>query len=67
MVKKAEKQIVAGWNVFVTFSYPNSADIYEIVVYIPLPHTGNPPELTSIKKNGSFYKPEPLTPSPKIS
>lgn len=43
MVEKVEKQIVAGWNVFVTFSYPDSADIYEAVVFIPLSYTGDAP------------------------
>jgi hypothetical protein len=27
-IKKAEKQVVAGWNIFVTFSYPNSSETY---------------------------------------
>ena len=57
MVEKVEKQIVAGWNVFVTFSYPDSADIYEAVVFIPLSYTGDAPQLTSIKKNGVTYEP----------
>jgi hypothetical protein len=39
-VKKVEKQVVAGWNIFVTFSYPNSSETYEVVVYLPLPSTG---------------------------
>ncbi len=52
-IKKVQRQIVAGWNLIVTFSLPNSNDVYDVQVFVPLAYTGNPPEIQSTKKNGA--------------
>lgn len=39
-ITKVQRQLVSGWNYFVTFTYPNSKDVYEIKVYAPLAYTG---------------------------
>jgi hypothetical protein len=38
-----QRQIVAGWNLIVTFSLTNSTDTYEAQIFVPLAYTGNPP------------------------
>lgn len=43
LVIKVAKQVVAGWNYIVAFNLPNSIDLYEIKVFVPLAYTGNLP------------------------
>ena len=54
-IKKVQRQIVAGWNLITTFSLPNSNDVYDAQVFVPLAYTNNPPEIQSVKKNGAAY------------
>lgn len=77
MIKKAEKQLVAGWNVFVTFEKQDSKDVYELKVYVPLEYTGEKAQITEAKMNGETYEisnnqntsetEDPTLPSPPIT
>lgn len=40
LVKSISQQVVAGYNVFVSFTLPGSPDIYDVAVFIPLAFTG---------------------------
>jgi len=57
LIKNISQQVVAGWNVFVSFTLPGSSDIYDVLVFIPLPFTGDQPTVTEIKKNGAIFNP----------
>lgn len=57
LVKSISQQVVAGYNVFVSFTLRNSSDVYDVQVFIPLAYTGDQPTLTSIKRNGVIYDP----------
>lgn len=57
LVKSISQQVVAGYNVFISFTLPGLSDIYDVIVFVPLPYTGDPPSLSSIKKNGVLYTP----------
>lgn len=57
LVRNISQQVVAGWNVFVSFTLPESSDIYDVIVFIPLPFTGDQPSLSLIKKNGAIFNP----------
>jgi hypothetical protein len=46
LIKKAAKQVVAGWNYAISFTLPNSTVIYELKVFVPLAHTRNAPSIT---------------------
>lgn len=40
LVKSISQQVVAGFNVFVSFTLPGSSDVYDVTVFIPLAFTG---------------------------
>jgi hypothetical protein len=50
-IKKVAKQVVAGWNYAISFNLPNSSDLYEVKVYVPLSYTGKGPSISESKKN----------------
>ena len=54
-INKVQSQVVAGVNYFFQLTADNLTDMCTVKIFVPLPHTGNPSEVTQLSQGHNAF------------